>query len=121
MPTYYSPDHEWISVEGDIATVGVTDHAQEQLGDVVFVELPEVGQSVAKGDQAGVVESVKAASEVYAPLTGEIVECNGELENNPSLVNDEAESGGWFFRVKLSDPTELESLLDADAYKELIA
>lgn len=113
----YSEEHEWILVEGDIATVGITDFAQNALGDVVFVDLPEVGDEIEKGGEAGVVESVKAASEVYAPVTGEIVEINEELEGSPSLVNEDAEEKGWFFKIKLSDPSELNDLMDENAYK----
>ncbi len=117
----YSEDHEWIRIDGDVATVGITDHAQEQLGDVVFVDLPAVGTQVEKGGDAAVVESVKAASEVYAPITGEIVEVNSDLEGEPSKVNAEAESGGWFMKIKIADTSELESLMDEAAYKELVA
>ena len=114
----FTEDHEWISVDGDVATIGITDHAQEQLGDVVFVELPDVGKQVAKGDEAAVVESVKAASEIYAPLTGEIVETNGDLEGEPTKVNQDAEGSAWFVKIKLSDTAELEGLMDAAAYTE---
>ncbi len=117
----FTEDHEWISVEGDIATVGITDYAQEQLGDVVFVELPEVGREVAKGDEAAVVESVKAASEVYAPLGGEIVEVNDVLDGAPATVNEDAEGAGWFVKMKLSDPSELDNLMDEVAYKSFVA
>ena len=113
MTTKFSEDHEWISVAGDIGTVGVTDFAQEQLGDVVFVELPAVGAALS----AGVVESVKAASEIYSPVTGEVTEVNGVLEDNPGTVNTDPTSDGWFFKIKLSDPSELDGLMDADAYK----
>lgn len=113
----YSEEHEWILVEGDVATVGITDFAQQALGDVVFVDLPEVGDEIEKGGEAGVVESVKAASEVYAPVTGEIVEINEELEGSPSLVNEDAEEKGWFFKIKLSNPSELDDLMDENAYK----
>lgn len=116
----YSEEHEWIDVEGDIATIGISDFAQEQLGDVVFVELPEVGSSISAGDQVAVVESVKAASEVYSPVTGEVVEINDSLVDDPSGVNGDAEGEGWFFKVKLSDPSELEELMDAKAYKEFV-
>jgi len=116
----FTEDHEWISVDGDVATIGITDHAQEQLGDVVFVELPDVGKQVAKGDEAAVVESVKAASEVYAPLTGEIVETNGDLEGEPTKVNDDAEGSAWFVKIKLSDTSQLEGLMDAAAYKAFV-
>lgn len=115
---YYSEDHEWIEVEGDVGTVGVTDFAQEQLGDVVFVETPEVGAALDQGDEAGVVESVKAASEVYSPVSGEVTEVNEELADNPGLVNEEPEDGAWFFKIKLSDPAELDDLMDAAAYKK---
>lgn len=117
MPTtYYSEDHEWIEVDGDTGTVGITDYAQEQLGDVVFVELPEIGRTVIKGDDMAVVESVKAASEVYAPVGGEVVEVNDALEDNPAAVNEAAEGDGWFVRLKLADAAELEDLMDAAAY-----
>jgi glycine cleavage system H protein len=112
----YSTDHEWVRVEGDIAVVGITNHAQDQLGDVVFVDLPSVGTDVKKGGEAAVVESVKAASDVYAPVTGEVVEVNDGLEGEPGLVNDDAEGGGWFMKIRMSDPSELDTLLDADAY-----
>ena len=115
----YIDSHEWIRVEGDCAVVGVTDHAQESLGDVVFVELPEVGSELAAGDEAGVVESVKAASDIYSPLSGEIVEVNTELEDAPEIVNDSPYDDGWFFKIKLSDMSELDGLLDADAYKDV--
>ena len=121
MPTtYYSEDHEWIGVDGDTGTVGITDYAQEQLGDVVFVELPEIGRTVLKGDDMAVVESVKAASEVYAPVGGEVVETNGALEDNPAAVNEDAEGGGWFVRLKLADAGELEDLMDAAAYTAFV-
>ena len=117
MPTtYYSEDHEWIAVDGDTGTVGITDYAQEQLGDVVFVELPEIGRTVIKGDDMAVVESVKAASEIYAPVGGEVVAVNEALEDNPAAVNEDAEGGGWFVRLKLADAAELEDLMDAAAY-----
>ena len=117
----YSEDHEWISIEGDVGTVGITDFAQEQLGDIVFVELPEAGTALGKGDQAGVVESVKAASEIYAPVAGEIVEANDILADTPETVNEAAESGGWFFKIRLADMTELDGLMDEAAYKAFIA
>ena len=119
MPTtYYSEDHEWIGVDGDTGTVGITDYAQEQLGDVVFVELPEIGRTVLKGDDMAVVESVKAASEVYAPVGGEVVAVNEALEDNPAAVNEDAEGEGWFVRLKLADAAELEDLMDAAAYAD---
>ena len=117
MPTtYYSEDHEWIEVDGDAGTVGITDFAQEQLGDVVFVELPEIGRIVIKGDDMAVVESVKAASEVYAPVGGEVIAVNDALEDNPAVVNEGAEGDGWFVRLRLADAAELEDLMDAEAY-----
>jgi len=117
VTTYYTQEHEWISVEGDTATVGITDFAQGQLGDVVFVELPEAGRQVTKGGEAAVVESVKAASDVYAPVSGEVTESNQALVDDSSLVNSDPEGEGWFFRLRLSDTSELEGLMDADAYK----
>lgn len=116
MSKKFTKDHEWISVEGDVATVGITDYAQAQLGDVVFVETPEAGRAVSKGDDAAVVESVKAASEVYAPVSGEVVEGNGELDGNPALVNEDADNAGWFFKMKLADAGELDELMDEAAY-----
>ncbi|MFZ5676806.1 MAG: glycine cleavage system protein GcvH [Pseudomonadota bacterium] len=121
MSKRYSKEHEWISVEGDIATIGITNHAQEQLGDVVFVELPAIGKQVSKGGDAAVVESVKAASEVYAPVTGEVVEVNRELEGDPALVNREAEGTAWFMKVKLKDKGELADLMDKAAYDKFVA
>ena len=117
MSTRYTEDHEWITVDGDIATVGITTYAQEQLGDVVFVELPEVGRKVSKGDEAAVVESVKAASEVYAPLDGEIVEANDALADAPGKVNEDPEGAAWFVRIRLADAGQLEGLMDEAAYK----
>jgi glycine cleavage system H protein len=117
MSVYYTEEHEWIRVEGDEATVGITDFAQGQLGDIVFVELPEAGRQVTKGGEAAVVESVKAASDVYAPVDGEIVEPNPALADDPSLVNSDAEGEGWFFRLRLADPSQLDGLMDADSYK----
>lgn len=117
----FTEDHEWISIDGDIATVGITNHAQEQLGDVVFVDLPEVGASVEKGGDAAVVESVKAASDVYAPIDGEIVEVNGSLVDDPSLVNSDAQGGGWFMKVKIADASQLDGLMDEAAYQAHIA
>ena len=120
MTVKYTKDHEWIKVEGAIATVGITAHAQEQLGDVVFVELPAVGKSVKQGGEAAVVESVKAASDVFAPVSGEVVEVNKELEGDPALVNRGAEGDGWFFRVKLKDTSELDGLMDKAAYDKFV-
>ena len=118
---YYTDEHEWLNVEGDVATVGITDHAQEQLGDLVFVELPEVGDELEQGDDGVVVESVKAASDVYAPATGTVVEVNEKLNDDAALVNAGAEGDGWLYKMKLSDPSQLEELLDADGYKALIS
>ena len=121
MPsTYYSEDHEWIEVDGETGTVGITDYAQEQLGDVVFVELPEIGRTVLKGDDMAVVESVKAASEIYAPVGGEVVAVNETLEDNPAAVNEDAEGDGWFVRLKLADTADLEDLMDAEAYAAFV-
>jgi glycine cleavage system H protein len=110
-----------VTVEGDVATIGITDHAQEQLGDVVFVELPHSGKTLSKGDEAAVVESVKAASEVYAPVSGEVVQVNKELEGDPALVNREAESGAWFLKVRLTDKGELDGLMDKADYDAFVA
>jgi len=115
--TVFTPDHEWIRLEGDVAVVGITDYAQEQLGDLVFVELPDVGRTVSKGEAAVVVESVKAASDVYAPVDGEITAVNDALNSNPALVNNAAMGDGWLFKIKLSDQSQLEGLMDEDAYK----
>ncbi|WCL53619.1 glycine cleavage system protein GcvH [Gimibacter soli] len=117
----FTEDHEWIEYVDGIATVGITDYAQQALGDVVFVELPEVGATYSKGDEAAVVESVKAASEVYAPLSGEIKAVNHELEGTPALVNSAAMDAGWFFKMKLEDEGELDDLMDEDAYNEFLA
>lgn len=120
MSRYYTDEHEWLDVDGDIATVGITDYAQGQLGDIVFVELPAEGAVFEKGDDAAVVESVKAASDVYAPVSGEVVEANSALEDEPALVNSDAEEEGWFFRLRLSDPSELEALMDEAAYNKFL-
>ncbi len=116
----YSKDHEYVRVDGDIGVVGISAYAQSQLGDVVFVELPEVGKTVAQGKEAAVVESVKAASEVYAPVSGEVVEVNTELEGNPALVNEEPEGSGWFLKLKITNPAELDTLMDEAAYKAFL-
>lgn len=121
MPVYYTKDHEWIRVEGPLGTVGVSEHAQEQLGDVVYVELPEPGRIVRAHEQVAVVESVKAASEVYTPVSGKIVAVNHAIVDNPALVNEAAEGAAWFFRVELADPTELGGLMTADAYRDYLA
>jgi glycine cleavage system H protein len=120
MTTKFSKDHEWIAVEGDIGTVGITNHAQDQLGELVYVELPEVGATLEMGEEACVVESVKAASEVYAICSGEVTEVNEDLEDAPTTVNESAESGGWLYKVKISDAAELDELMDAAAYQELL-
>lgn len=119
MTIKYTPDHEWIKVDGDIATVGITHHAQDALGDVVFVELPEVGTSYDQKAVAGVVESVKAAADVYIPVSGEIAEVNEALRDDPSLANSDPMEAGWFFKVRLADPSQLDALLDATAYTRL--
>ena len=116
----FTEDHEYIRVDGDIGTVGITVHAQEQLGDVVFVELPEVGRTVKQKESTAVVESVKAASEVYAPVSGEVVEVNTELTANPALVNEDAEGKAWFFKLRIADSSELSSLMDRAAYEEFL-
>jgi len=118
--TYFSQDHEWISVDGTTATVGITDYAQSQLGDIVFAEVPAAGTKVEKGKEAAVVESVKAASDVYAPVSGEVIEGNAALGDDPSLVNTAPEGDGWFFRLTLSDPSELDGLMDEAAYKAFV-
>jgi glycine cleavage system H protein len=120
MARYFTEEHEWIDVEGDTATVGITDYAQEQLGDIVFVELPDVGAMVDKGKDAAVVESVKAASDVYAPISGEVTEANPALEEDPALVNTSAEEEGWFFKLTIGDKSELEGLMDAKAYAAFV-
>ena len=120
MTTRYSKDHEYVRLEGDVAVIGISTYAQEQLGDVVFVELPEVGKTVAQGKEAAVVESVKAASEVYAPVSGEVVEVNSELEAAPATVNEDAEGKGWFLKLKLSNPAEFDALMSAEDYKAFV-
>jgi glycine cleavage system H protein len=120
MPRYFTDEHEWIDVEGDSATVGITDYAQEQLGDIVFVELPSVGAMLDKGGDAAVVESVKAASDVYSPISGEVTEANSALEDDPALVNTSPEEEGWFFRLTIGDASELEGLMDEAAYKVFV-
>jgi glycine cleavage system H protein len=121
MTTRYTKDHEYVRVEGDTGTVGITDYAQEQLGDVVYVELPAMGAAVEKGGQAAVVESVKAASEVYAPVSGEVTAVNGELEGAPGTVNEEPAGRGWFFKLRLKDPSELDGLMTEEQYREYVA
>ncbi|HEX2803149.1 MAG TPA: glycine cleavage system protein GcvH [Sphingomicrobium sp.] len=120
MTTYFTREHEWIQVDGDTATVGITDHAQEALGDIVFTEVPEAGKKLAKGQEAAVVESVKAASDVYSPVSGEVTEGNQAIVDDPALVNSDAEAGGWFFKIKLSDTSELDGLMDEAAYRDWV-
>lgn len=120
MTRYFTEDHEWIEVEGDIGTVGITDYAQGQLGDITFVELPEVGASVSKGDSVSVVDSVKAASDVYTPVSGTVSDANAALGDEPELVNTDAEKSGWLFRITISDPAELSALMDETAYKSYV-
>jgi glycine cleavage system H protein len=121
MTTRYTKDHEYVRVEGDTAVVGISDYAQEQLGDVVYVELPTVGKTLDKGGEAAVVESVKAASEVYAPVSGEVVEVNGDLEGAPGTINEDPAGKGWFLKLKLKDPAELEGLMTEEQYRDYVA
>ena len=121
MPRYFSEDHEWIDVDGDTGTVGITDYAQGQLGDITFVELPEAGAAVKKGDAPCVVDSVKAASDVFAPVSGTVTDSNAALEGEPELVNTDPESAGWLFRLTLSDPAELDGLMDRAGYDAYVA
>ena len=121
MSLYFTREHEWIRVEGDTATVGISDHAQAALGDIVFAEVPSPGKTLVKGDDAAVVESVKAASDVYAPVGGEVTEGNDALADDPALINRDAEGAGWFFKLKLSDSSELDGLMDEAAYREWVA
>ena len=116
----FSEEHEWISVSGDVGTVGISDYAQSQLGDIVYVEVPEAGKKLAKGGEAAVVESVKAASDVYSPVTGEVVEGNAALADNPALVNSDPFGEGWFFKVKIADKSELDAMMDEAAYAEFV-
>jgi len=119
--TGYTKDHEWVRVEGDTATIGITAYAAEQLGDVVFVELPDIGKTLKQGEGAAVVESVKAASDVYSPLSGEVVETNGALEESPQTVNEAAEADGWFLKLKIGDKGELDALMDEAGYRDFVA
>ena len=121
MSVYYTREHEWVAVEGDVATVGITDFAQGQLGDVVFVEVPEAGKTISQGGEAAVVESVKAASDVYAPVSGTVTEGNQALVDTPDLINSDPEGEGWFFKLTLSDNHELGGLMNADQYREYCA
>jgi glycine cleavage system H protein len=120
MSVYFTKEHEWIRVEGDTATVGISNHAQEALGDIVFAEVPEAGRRVSKGQEAAVVESVKAASDVYAPVSGEVIQGNQAIADDPALINRDPEGEGWFFKLKLANPGEVESLMDEAAYREWV-
>lgn len=121
MSRYFTEDHEWVDVDGDIGTVGITDYAQGQLGDIVFIDVPEEGKALTKGDEAAVVESVKAASDVYTPVSGVVLEGNAALEDNSGLVNEDAEGDGWFFKLTISDPSELEDLMDDAKYADFVS
>lgn len=121
MTRYYTEDHEWIDVDGDIGTVGITNYAQGQLGDIVFVEVPDEGKEVGKGDEAAVVESVKAASDVYTPVSGTVIEGNARLADEPALVNEDPEGDGWFFKITLGNTGELDGLMDEAAYEAFVA
>ena len=119
--TRFTEEHEWVRIEGDVATIGITEYAQKQLGDIVFVDLPEAGAEMAQGDEAAVIESVKAASDIYAPITGEVGEVNDSLDAEPAIVNQDAQGEGWLFTMSISDTGELDNLMDADAYKAFVA
>ena len=121
MTVYFTKEHEWVRVEGDTATVGISNHAQEQLGDIVFAEVPEAGRSLRKGEEAAVVESVKAASDVYAPVSGEVIEGNSALADDPARINSDPEGQGWFFKLKLDNASELDGLMDENAYRDFVA
>ncbi|MDA5095355.1 glycine cleavage system protein GcvH [Aliiroseovarius sp. KMU-50] len=120
MTTYYSEEHEWLTVEGDVATIGITQHAADQLGEVVFIEQKEADDEFEKGDEIGVIESVKAASEIYAPVDGTVVEVNEDLEGNPGSLNESPESNAWIYKIKLADASQLDDLMDLDGYKAFI-
>lgn len=120
MSLYFTKDHEWVRVDGDTATIGISNHAQEQLGDIVFAEVPEAGRKLSKGQEAAVVESVKAASDVYAPVSGEVVEGNQAVADDPALVNTDPEGQGWFFKLKLDNPAEVDGLMDEASYREWV-
>ncbi|MAZ02945.1 MAG: glycine cleavage system protein H [Sneathiella sp.] len=120
MSYRYTEDHEWVLLEDDVATIGISDYAQGQLGDVVYVEVPEVGSDISKGDELAVVESVKAASEVYSPVSGEVIEVNEDLDGSPTLVNEAPLEGGWFAKVKVTDSTEIDDLMDEETYKSYV-
>jgi len=120
MTTYFTKDHEWVRVEGSNAIVGISSHAQEQLGDIVFVEVPEAGRKVTKGQEAAVVESVKAASDVYSPISGTVIEGNPALADDPAIINNDPEGAGWFFKLEVTDPSEFEGLMDEAAYRSFV-
>ena len=121
MTTYFTKDHEWVRVEGNQATVGISSHAQEQLGDIVFAEAPDAGRSLRKGEEAAVVESVKAASDVYSPISGNVIEGNPALADDPAIINNDPEGAGWFFKLEVTDPSELDGLMDENAYRDFVA
>jgi len=121
MPVYFTQDHEWIRVDGNNATVGISSHAQEQLGDIVFAETPQAGRSLRKGEEAAVVESVKAASDVYSPISGTVIEGNPALTEDPAIINNDPEGAGWFFKLEVTNPSELEGLMDEAAYRDFVA
>ena len=120
MSLYFTKEHEWVRVEGNSATVGISNHAQEQLGDIVFAEVPEAGRSLRKGEEAAVVESVKAASDVYSPISGSVIEGNQSVADEPALINNDPEGAGWFFKIEITDPSELDGLMDEGAYREWV-
>ena len=120
MSLYFTKEHEWIRVEGDTATVGISSHAQEQLGDIVFAEAPDAGRSLRKGEEAAVVESVKAASDVYSPISGTVIEGNPALADDPAIINNDPEGAGWFFKLEVTDPSEFEGLMDEAAYRSFV-
>ena len=121
MPVYFTKEHEWIRVEGNNATVGISAHAQEQLGDIVFAETPDAGRSLRKGEEAAVVESVKAASDVYSPISGTVIEGNPALADDPAIINNDPEGAGWFFKLEVTNPSELDGLMDEAAYRDFVA
>jgi glycine cleavage system H protein len=121
MPVYFTKEHEWVRVDGNNATVGISSHAQEQLGDIVFAETPPSGRSLRKGEEAAVVESVKAASDVYSPISGTVIEGNPALADDPAIINNDPEGAGWFFKLEVTDPSELEGLMDETAYREWVS
>ena len=121
MPVYFTKEHEWIRVDGNNATVGISSHAQEQLGDIVFAETPQAGRSLRKGEEAAVVESVKAASDVYSPISGTVIEGNSALADDPAIINNDPEGAGWFFKLEVTNPSELEGLMDEAAYRDFVA